>query len=266
MPNDRVLGKLKNADQKMLLQLEEARATFRQKGNRGDEVEAALRAFLRDYTRLLVGTGEVIDLDGNSSTQTDIVIVGENHPLTFNRDSAGLFFIEGVKAAGEAKSVLDRTQLRGTPKEKGILDKSRLFKTLTVAHSMPGSNRAYRLGQSPSNLYEIHRPWFLIALESRLSLEAIYREILQYQRQHNLGNNEMVDAVFVVGEGWVVNYAGLWPLPSHTVAMEEQWQWEWPWKWKQSDMVLCDMLAWLSVVMPRDMREGPFMYWYTEPF
>ena len=266
MPNDRVLGKLKNADQQMLLRLEEVRAAFQQKGDRGDNVEAALREFLREYTRLSIGTGEVIDLDGNSSTQTDIVIVGQNHPLTFRENSAGLFFIEGVRAAGEAKSVLDRRQLIGTRKEKGVFEKSRQFKKLTVTHALPGSNSQIQLGESPDNLYEVHRPWFLVALESKLTLKAIYDEILHYQQQNSLGDNEMVDAVFVVGKGWVVNYAGLFPLPNHTRDTVEQWEWEWPWRWKESGMVLSDMLAWLSLVMPREMRGGPFMYWYTEPF
>jgi hypothetical protein len=59
IPNDRVLGKLKNADQKMLLRLEEARAPFHQKGDRGDDIEATLREFLREYTRLSLGQAKL---------------------------------------------------------------------------------------------------------------------------------------------------------------------------------------------------------------
>jgi len=91
------------------------RARFEQSGNKGSSVEEVMRSFLRDYLprRLEVGHGEVIDTFGQRSRQTDVVLATEDHPYTFKPESPGLFFVEGVAAAAEVKSVLTSGELDG---------------------------------------------------------------------------------------------------------------------------------------------------------
>ena len=149
--------------------------------------------------------------------------------------------------------------LTGTTKEKGTLEKSAIFKRLTAKHALHGSHHAYTLYEEPGS-YSVHRPYFLFAFESRISLRRVYEIILEYQTQQNLDANEILDAVFILDKGWVINFV---PLPRMNT---DTWKWEWPWKYQQSDVVLTDMLSWLSLVMPRDMREGPLINWYTETF
>src|SRR5438034_11850042 len=88
--------------------LAEARASFAHGGDRGHDLERAVRCVVRDFLprRLDVGQGEVIDSLGSRSGQTDLVIANEDHPFTFASDSPGIFFVEGVAAAGEIKTVL----------------------------------------------------------------------------------------------------------------------------------------------------------------
>jgi hypothetical protein len=100
--------KIASVEAQMRAKLAEVRASLSHAGSKGSQVEEIWRAFLREYLprRLDVGYGEIIDSHDNRSSQTDIVIVNEDHPFTFTRDQPGLFFIEGVSAVGEVKTRL----------------------------------------------------------------------------------------------------------------------------------------------------------------
>lgn len=265
MPNSRVIEKLSAADQEMLNVLYAARSEFEHHGDRGYAVEASVREFLRRYTRKDVGTGEIIDTRGNSSGQTDVVIVGPNHPFTFKEDSPGLFMIEGVLAAGEVKSVLTRQMLVGSKQEIGIIEKSRTFKRLTAMRPLGTSNTAYEFYDGDI-AYNIHPPYFLIAMESKLSLEDIMNLILTYQEKEDRSSTRILDAVFLLNKGWIINFAGLWPLPNFNYNEVSESDTAWPWRRNSTGTVLLHMLSWLSIVMPRDLRDAPLMYWYTDPF
>jgi hypothetical protein len=107
-------AKIAAVEQQMRAKLAEIRATLDHAGDKGQHMEEVFRAFLREYLprRLEIGHGEVIDSFGNRSAQTDIVIATDDHPFTFSRGQAGLFFAEGVCGAGEAKTILDITGSR----------------------------------------------------------------------------------------------------------------------------------------------------------
>src|SRR4051812_27988330 len=108
----------------MTAKLAEGRPKFQHSTLKGGAVENADRDFLRSFVprRLAIGTGEVIDHNGNRSAQTDVVVANEDHPFTFTGDDPGLFFIEGVSAAGEVKSVLTTQHMAST------IEASRRFK------------------------------------------------------------------------------------------------------------------------------------------
>jgi len=48
----------------------------------------------------------VVDTVGNRTGQTDVVVTGPHRPYTWTESEPALFFVEGVVAAGEVKSVL----------------------------------------------------------------------------------------------------------------------------------------------------------------
>jgi len=241
--------KITAVEVQMKAKLEEARATFTHPGDKGTSVEDSFRAFLRQYLprRLEVGNGEIIDRKGRRSGQTDVVIVNEDHPFTFTPDLPGLFFIEGVCAAGEVKTNLTSTEL------KKALENSCQFKQLEVD---PGQGTM--VSTNPSDLKRFYKcpPWFLVAFESQLTLSRIQTEIEDFESKNLVESSKLVDAVFILSQGYLINFGD----------GEGSLQFKTPegislggWHWQNSDSALFYLLGWLSAVMPRMIRFEPIL-------
>jgi hypothetical protein len=247
--------KIAAVEVQMKAKLEEARATFAHPGDKGTSVEDSFRAFLRHYLprRLEVGNGEIIDRKERRSMQTDVVIVSEDHPFTFTPDLPGFFFIEGVCAACEVKANLTSTELKKSVKN------SCQFKQLEIE---PGNGTLASSNSSDLERFYKCPPWFLVAFESQLTLSRIQTEIEEFESKNPVESNRLVDAVFVLGQGWVINFGD----------GEGSFQFKTPegislggWHWQNSDSVLFDLLAWLSAVMPRMIRFEPILPKYMLP-
>src|SRR5215204_2306223 len=183
MPNDTVISKLDTVEQNLRAALDEARQTYQQRGNRGSAVEDAVRDVLQQYTGQRIGHGEVIDSAGRTSAQTDVVIIGSNQPLTFPSNRPGLFFVEGVRAAGEVKAVL--TGGNGDASLNRVLENSLRFKELEMRHSIADSGSMPIPYSRRSVPYLVCPPWFLLAFESKLSLATIHERVTTYAEAHN---------------------------------------------------------------------------------
>jgi hypothetical protein len=235
----------------MTAKLDEIRATFAHAGDKGTSAEDSFREFLREYLprRLAVGHGEIVDLKGERSRQTDVVIVSEDHPFTFTPDLPGLFFIEGVCGAGEVKTTLTASELGKA------LESSCQFKRL---EPQPAAGMVH---SNPSDLERFYKcpPWFLVAFESQLTLAAIAERTKQFTRDEGLEPTRLLDAVFVLGRGWVINFGdGKGSFQLRTAKGQSATGWV----DKESDCVLFDLLAWLSSVMPRMIRLDPILPHY----
>jgi hypothetical protein len=242
-------GKIAAVEAQMRAKLDEIRATFAHAGDKGTSVEDSFRAFLRGYLprRLAVGHGEIVDRQMRRSRQTDVVIVTDDHPFTFTADLPGLFFIEGVCGAGEVK-----TNLTGADLQKA-LESSCQFKRMKAE---PGEGSI--VCSNPSDLERFYKcpPWFVVAVESQLSLPAILKKNIEFTRDRGLEPDGLLDAVFVLDRGWVINFGD----------GKGSMQFEIPggepvagWVHKRSGSVLFDLLAWLSIVMPRMIRFEPIL-------
>ena len=236
----------------MTAKLEEARATFAHSGDKGTSVEEAFRSFLRLYLprRLEVGQGEVVDRGGRRSKQTDVVVANEDHPFTFTRDLPGLFFIEGVSAAGEVRSSLTSEGL------EGALSSSVSFKKLETRYG-----RGEMINTNPSDRARFYRcpPWFLMAFESQLSLPTIHSRIVEFERAHAVEQNRFADAVFVLEAGSVINFGDGQGALKFTGSDGKPRP---GWVVRKSDCVLYDLLSWLCGVMPRVLRFRPILVGY----
>jgi hypothetical protein len=232
--------------------LDEIRATLAHSGDKGALVEEVFRGFLQKYLprRLAVGHGGIVDLKGQRSRQTDVVIVSEDHPFTFTPDLPGLFFIEGVCGAGEVKTTLTASEL------DKALESSAQFKRLEMR---PGQGTM--ASSNPSDLERFYKcpPWFLLAFESQVTLAAIAERTTQFIAHREIEPTRLLDAVFVLHRGSVINFGdgqGSFQLRTangQSVA---------GWVDKESDCVLFDLLAWLSSVMPRMIRLDPILPHY----
>ena len=243
--------KIRAVEVQMTAKLAEARATFAQGGDKGTSVEEAFRSFLRNYLprRLEVGHGEVVDREGQRSKQTDVVVANEDHPFTFTTDLPGLFFIEGVSAAGEVKAILTSEGL------ENALSSSLTFKKLETRYG--GAEMRYT---NPSDAARFHRcpPWFLIAFESQLTLPTVHSKIIEFETANAVEQNRLADAVFVLGAGLVINFGdgrGALKLMRSGESVPG-------WVVRTSDCVLYDLLSWLCGVMPRVLRFRPILVGY----
>jgi hypothetical protein len=253
-PADMLKDKIAAVEAQMRAKLDEIRATFAHPGDKGTSAENSFRAFLREYLprRLALGHGEIVDLKGRRSKQTDVVIVSEDHPFTFTPDFPGLFFVEGVCGAGEVKTSLTAAELQKA------LESSSEFKR------MEAEPKGAMLYSNPSDKERFYRrpPWFLVAFESQLSLDRIKEKAVQFTAEKRLQATELLDAVFVLGRGWVINFgdgkgAFQYRTPDHVSVTG--------WLANKSDRVLFDLLAWLSIVMPRMIRFDPILPHYMVP-
>ena len=248
--------KIAAVEVQMKAKLGEARATFAHSGDKGTSVEDSFRTFLTQYLpkRLEVGHGEITDCKGRRSRQTDVVIVNEDHPFTFTPDIPGLFFLEGVCAAGEVKTNLTSTELNKA------LKNSWQFKQLEV---VPGKNTMVSTNESDLERFYKRPPYFVVAFEFQLKLPSILKRIEDFMKSKGFGVNEInkvLDAIFIIDQGWVINFGdGKGSLQFRTpegTSIEG-------WVWQNSETVLFDLLGWLSSVMPRMVRFEPILPLYT---
>jgi hypothetical protein len=236
----------------MKAKLAEARAKFQHRGLKGDAVEDAVRDFLRSFMprRLAVGTGEIIDRNGGRSAQTDIVITNEDHPFTFTSDDPGLFFIEGVSGVGEVKAVLTTAHLEST------IESSRRFKKLIAE---PGMNST--VSASPVELERFYRtpPYFLLALESQLTLDTVLKTLVSKGHYGDPATPRQLDAVFILSQGGLIDCGlgdGSFGLADANGARLKGWA------MTSADNVLFNLLAWLTIAMPRELRYEPILAKY----
>ena len=234
-------------------ELAKARVRFAHAGDKGTAAEDSFRAVVREYLprRLAVGHGEVIDTNDSRSGQTDVVIVNEDHPFTFTEDLPGLFFVEGVVGAGEVKSVLTTSHLNAT------IAGSRKFKSLK---SNPGEGAQVEVFQGDFR-YVNNPPFFLFAYESDLSMATIHSRLAQ-EKDSDTGEvlTDLVDAVFILGKGWIVNFG----------SRAGRFQFRTPegetllgWQRKESGSSLQPLMEWLSSVQPSIKRRLPILPMYT---
>jgi hypothetical protein len=238
--------------------LEEIRSTLKQSGDKGSSVEKVVRDFLRNYLprRLEVGMGEIIDSKGHRSCQTDIVIVNEDHPFTFTNNSPSLFFIEGVSAAGEAKTLLTSEELDRT------LNASFSFKQFEVNPGLGTTTYS-----NPSDMKRFYKcpPYFLFAFESQLELSTVLEKIEDFLKTKGAGKNDInkvIDAIFIMDKGWLMNFGdGQGSLQYVTTEGKLVEGWD----VKKCDTVLFDLMGWLSAMMPRAVRYTPILPLYIFP-
>jgi len=244
--------KMAAIEYQMKAKLAEIRATFNHSGDKGTSIENLFREFLRKYLprRLEIGNGEIIDSGGQKSKQTDLVIVNEDHPFTFTPDLPGLFFIEGVCAAGEVKANLTSTEF------KKALEDSCQFKQLNLN---PGKGTTVLSNASDINRFYKCPPWFLLSFESQLTFPAIRESIMEFMEHNVIADNRLVDGVFVLNRGWLINFGdGKGSFQFRTPKGESLKGWI----WQPSDLVISDLLGWLSVVMPKMIRYAPILPQY----
>jgi hypothetical protein len=151
-------------------------------------------------------------------------------------------------AVGEVKAILGAGQLQAS------IDRSREFRQL-VPISAEGD---IAIGVLPESIrFWRWRPNFVFAFESPMTLGAIHQRL---EAEAN-GHGQILDAVFVLDKGWVIDAPtddGLTEIEEPPIAH---------WAEHASDTLVFDLLTWLSSVMPETIGRRPILssYWKIGP-
>lgn len=249
MPDPSVKSMFESIEQQMALVLPHARGTYVHHGLFGDSVEESFRAALGTHLPryLVVGIGEVIDLRGTRSSQTDVIVANDEQPFRYEQDKAGIYLLEGVSAAGEVKSKLTTAEL------DDCLAKGTQFKKLR------SDNRTVSMihGATNSDIRRFHRcpPHFVFAFESNVAPQTLINRLAaapEVVAADGTGNPlPPIDAVFVLGKGMAINYGDGGGTVAYTIDDGPSAESVVGWLWQEEPSVLATFMFWLSGVMPK---------------
>ena len=170
---DIMAGILSREEKRLRLELQDIRQKYQHPGNKGDLVEAIIRDFLSRYLPAYnrVGHGEVFNIEGLRSKQTDLVVTNEYHvALTSDWTEPQSFIIESVECAAEIKSTINDvdTDLRD------IFEKAKTFKSMFIE---PDQGMEARLQPDDTTRFLWRKAYFGFAFESKVSLDRIIRQL-----------------------------------------------------------------------------------------
>lgn len=190
-----MLGILAKKGATLRSDIEEIRLKFQQSGDKGASAEFVLREFLRLYLPQdqRVGHGEVFNLDGERSTQTDIVIANRYH-VSLERDdeTPQAFIIEAVDVAGEVKM-----RINGLDDLRDCFDKARQFKKI-FADDVGALLMAFGGGDGKTNRYFMRRPYFAFAYETRMNETTILNSLRSWESELPDNERPSLDALFLL--------------------------------------------------------------------
>src|SRR5207244_1168003 len=161
----------------------------------------------------------------------------EDHPFTFTEDLPGLFFIEGVVGAGEVKTILTQDNLEQS------LQSSRQFKALQLE-----AGEGTLVSSNPSDLERLYTSplWFLFCYESLVEIRKICGRLMKEQREDGAPATNLVDAVFVLGKGWAINFGDGKGACEFRTPQGESLR---GWVWNHDEGTLFQLMTWFSSVM-----------------
>lgn len=188
-------------DQRLSKALQNARSSTRHRGIRGGELASALGRELQDHLvdcASYHASCEVQDSHGTLSREVDLVLLNRHHPRFLVENRPPAFYVEGVIAAAEVKTSLDKKETID------CLEKARAFKRLLA--KVEGKDlQAHNIDSADWFRFLLRRPFFAFAFEDRRDLWSLQGNIEEWVRTHRVPESEQIDAVFVLNRGVVLN-------------------------------------------------------------
>lgn len=218
---------------KLLTDFDQIQAQIEHAGERGEQRERAVRAFLAKYLpkKYSLGTGHVIDRKGNTSNQCDIVIYDAfNCPLLLAEEGYQLFPAEAVFGVIEVKSVFDANTIAES------VQNIQSVKQLERSEPIAGSVFAYRSRYRKEPKIEI-------------AASALRRE------NKSIPPRERVDLVCILTDGLIWDYKS-----------EPDWGEEGGWLqvfWDVTPSILLLFLSWLIEILEERYSSMPNLIGYA---
>ena len=246
-------GILSREEQRLTVQLDDIRKKYEHAGIKGDHVESTIRDLLSRYLPPAnrIGHGEVFNVEGLRSKQTDLVITNEYHMTpTEDWSEAQTFMIESVECAAEIKSTIRdvNTDLRD------FFEKARTFKQMFIE---PDQGIEVRCRDEDFRRFIWRKPYFGFAFESRVSLDRILQEFKAWDEELRPVERPVVDSFFVLNRGGFMhmgNGKGRLVL----LNKDDQPQTGYVRLRQGGERVLTTLLLWIYATMPK-------INYYTHP-
>ena len=245
-------GVLQTEEKRLGLELADIRHRYAHAGNKGGSSEQVFREFLSRYLPAYnrVGHGEVFNIDGLRSRQTDIVITNEYHVgLKSDWAEPQTFTIESVECAGEVKSVIqDVNTLRD------IFDKAKVFKSMIIE---PDQGMQFRAQDEDIPRFVWRKPYFGFAFESRLSIDRVIQELRLWNNELRPIERPVLDGLFVLDRGGTM-HMGNGGGQLRWLGGDGEPQKGYVTIRHGGEQVLTNLLLWMYAAMPR-------IHYYTHP-
>jgi hypothetical protein len=238
--------------------LRDARNSTKHKGVRGDELGGALGKELEE--RLVECAAvyekcEVTDTHGTISNEVDLVFLNRFHPKFLLKDRPRAFFIEGVIAAAEVKTSLDKSETID------CLEKARTFKRL-LARVEGRDLQAHNVEAEDWPRYLLRRPFFAFAYEDTRALSVVQQNIEEWVNANKVPEAEQIDAFFILTKGVIVN---LGPGSGAVEMRDANGNLLSGFARIETSMVFSQLITWLSSVCPTFTSLHPILLRYM-PF
>jgi hypothetical protein len=247
-----------DVDRRLARSLRNARSSTTHLGIRGDELAATLGEEIQDHfvdCASFHERCEIRDTHGALSKEVDLVLLNRFHPAFLLKDHPRILFIEGVLAAAEVKTSLDKGQL------VDCLRKAQAFKRLQ-SKMTANDLEAHNVDNADWDRYLVRRPFFAFAYEDNRSLRTVKRNIEEWVADNRVPNEERIDAMFVLNRGIVVNLGAgtgigaieVWDENAHLLGGLVQ---------KSTSSIFSQLITWLSLVCPNFTSLDPILLKYA---
>lgn len=174
---------------------------FQHKSTKGTAREKIVHHFLAEYLpeSIELGTGEIVDTFGNRSSQTDLIIFDRLRcPKIFQTEDLRIYPVEGVLAAIEVKTKLDKSTL-----EESVLNIQNAKKLQKAAF--------YPTGNIVDSwvLYGIKYDYFpmmgyIFAFKS-IQLESLGQRLDEINLENEIPPEHQVDAICLLDKGIIAH-------------------------------------------------------------
>jgi len=243
-------------DRRLEKKLGDARRATVNKAVRGNALAGVLGQEIRDHLIDCASFHEECEVrDGHNriSREVDLVLLNRFHPPFLLRDRPPRLYIEGVPAAAEVKTVLNKREM------VDCLEKAQAFKQL-VAEVRGSDLKAHNIENLDWHRYLLRRPFFAFAYEDSRSRRTVQRNIMEWVRDNGVPEEEQIDAIFVLNKGIIVNLGA----GAGTIEMRDH-------KGEQlngfvrstSSAIFSQLITWLSLVCPSFSSLDPILLTYS---
>ncbi len=197
------LGAIFNeVSKKMYSDLEMARASISHPGMKGGSAEATFRGFLKNYLpkNLDVSTGILVDAQGESSRQLDVIISDSpKTPIFYEKDEQRVIPVECAYAVIEVKTTLNKKELENSFENMKSVRK--LKKTAYTCKTGP-IKHFHKIYGKEWEIWPIN--YFIFAYES-INLQTLSKQVRHIHKKENLPLNSRIDTICVLNGGVICN-------------------------------------------------------------